>query len=76
MPVDLYYYSSLISLFALQSGQAVPSVQNTSPGVGSLNNAGNEQIGTADVNGGRQSNVSLPGCTSESEVQKVFSGHL
>lgn len=74
--MEVYYYCSLTSLFALQSGQAVPNVQNSSPGVGSLNNAVNEQIGTADVNGGRQANVSLPGCTSESEFQKVFSGHL
>ncbi|KAM5565255.1 ubiquitin-like domain-containing protein CIP73 [Rosa sericea] len=56
---------------AVQSGQAVPNVQNSSAGVGSCNNTGNEQLSNSDVNGGQQSNASLPGSTSESEVQKA-----
>lgn len=50
----------------------MPNVQNPSAGIESRNNTGNEQLSNSDVNGGLQSNASLPRCTSESEVQKVF----
>ncbi|KAL6216316.1 hypothetical protein ACLB2K_009539 [Fragaria x ananassa] len=56
---------------AVQSGQAVPNVQNPSAGIESRNNTGNEQLSNSDVNGGLQSNASLPRSTSESEVQKA-----
>ncbi|XP_050366932.1 ubiquitin-like domain-containing protein CIP73 isoform X4 [Argentina anserina] len=56
----------------VQSGQAVPHGQNSSTGIGSRNNTGDEQLSNSDVNGDQQSNASLlPGCTSESEVQKA-----
>lgn len=75
---DRHNATQLTKLFFLYAGQAETSVQNSSVESGARSDVGIEQPNTTTVNSVNrvgESGASVPGCTPESEGQKVYFVH-